>query len=479
MNKKLKRNLLLNITYQILILFLPLVTSSYLSRIIGAEGIGKYSYYYSIAQYFIYFTMLGLSKYGNRIIASVQTQKEKMSRQFCEIYKMQIICFLISSIFYVLYVDLLAEDKIIACIQMIYVLSALFDINWFFFGMEMFEKTVIRNIIIKLLTTFSIFLFVKTSEDVYKYTFIMSLGYLLSQIALWPYLPKLVKPTKVSMEDVKKHIKPNFMMFLPVIAVSVYKVMDKIMLGMMSDNTQVGFYENAEKIINVPIAIFTAFGTVMLPRVTAMLSENKGKEVSVFRDKTMVIITAFSAVTCFGLMSISQDLSLVVFGSGFETTATVIQLLAVTIIFLGTGNVIRTQHLIPYKYDNIYIKSAFLGAVINLIGNIILIPNYAALGASISTIMAEAVVCFYQFIKIRKGIPLFIYYADMLIFSVFGFCMYLIVKCVPDMNNIILSLIIQILIGASVFGFLTGLYYLLVIKRRFKYAKNIDSNVGL
>ena len=123
------------------------------------------------------------------------------------------------------------------------IVGALFDINWFFFGMEMFDKTVVRNTFVKVLTTVLIFVVVKTKEDVEKYALIMALSYLFSQLALWPYLVKLVDLRLVRWADVKKHVRPNLMMFLPVIAVSVYKIMDKIMLGMMTTKAMVGYYE--------------------------------------------------------------------------------------------------------------------------------------------------------------------------------------------------------------------------------------------
>lgn len=455
---KLKKNLFFNIIYQILILFLPLVTSSYLAKVVGAEGIGRYSYAYSVALYFTYFTVLGLQKYGNRVIASVQNDKVERSKNFFEIYIMQAICFAICIVIYIVYCSFLAGDKTIAFVMMVFVFSSLFDINWFFFGMEMFDKTVIRNTLVKVITTILIFVMVKTRNDVDKYAMIMSLGYLVSQLSLWPYLRKLVVKTKIEWKGIKKHFLPNLIMFLPVIAVSVYKIMDKIMLGLMSTKEIVGYYENAEKIINVPIAVVTALGTVMLPRVTALVSEKKDTEVSKFRDSAVLIVTAFTVAACFGIIGVADILSVWMWGKDFLMSGDVMKYLSVTLVFLGIGNVVRTQFLIPYKYDKIYIISAFLGAIINVIVNAILIPHYGAIGAAIGTICAEMLVCFYQLFMTRKELPLLKYLKNIIAFSIDGFIMFWVITIIPSFDSLFLTLVIKILVGVVVYVPLAGLF---------------------
>lgn len=456
--RKLKKNLALNMIYQILILIIPLITSTYLSRILGADGIGRYSYTYSIALYFTYFTVLGLTKYGNRIIASVQNDLDKRSRTFWEIYTMQFTCFLLCITAYIFYCFFVAKDKSMALVQTIFVFSALFDINWFFFGMEMFDKIVIRNIVIKLFTTFLIFITVKTKTDVKKYACIMSLGYLMSQLALWPYLKKNISLIRISVFDIKKHIIPNLTMFLPVIAVSIYKIMSKIMLGIMSTNAVVGYYENAEKIINVPLAIITALGTVMLPRVTSLISENKDQQVFKFREFTVLIVSAFTVAAFFGIIAVSDTLSVLMWGNEFIYSGKIMRFLASTLIFLGIGDVLRSQFLIPYKYDKVYVISAFLGAFVNIFINILLIPHYDAIGAAIGIICAEVIVCGYQIFMVRHCLPIKIYMQDILIFSIFGLIMLYAISILPDFDSKVVSLIIDIAFGGVVYVIPTGIF---------------------
>lgn len=466
MEKKLRKNLIFNTTYQILILFLPLITTAYLSRILGPEGIGIFSYTFSIATYFTYITMLGLSKYGNRMIASVQADKEKVSNSFIEIYKMQEFCFICCVILYTIYVLFFAEYKIAALIQGIYVMSSLFDINWFFFGMEMFDKIVIRNIIVKLSAVICVFIFVKEPGDLYIYILIMVISYLMSQLALWPYLKRYIVYRPVSYMAVKRHIKPNLMMFLPVIAVSIYKIMDKIMLGAIVNASEVGYYESAEKIINVPISVITAFGTVMLPRITALIAEKNEKTIVRYRDTIMLFIIAFSVASAFGIAAVSKEVTLWLYGEKFTNSAAIMSLLAVTIIFLGAGNVIRTQLLIPYRFDKIYVQSAFVGAVINVIVNTALIPVFRASGAAIGTICAEFFVCAYQCWMIRKQIPLSSYIRQTTVLCFAGLVMSVVIRLLPSINLIAFDLLFKIVAGGVSYCLLVVPYILWTAHRQ-------------
>ena len=402
-----KKNLIYNIAYQILILIIPLITTPYVSRVLGAEGVGIYSYTYSIAYYFMLLAMLGLNNYGNRRIAQVRDDKEELSKEFCSIYIFQFITSSLMIICYYAYITLFCKEyKTIAIIQGLYVLSCVFDINWFYFGIEKFKLTVTRNTIIKILSLIFTFVLIKKPDDIWKYTIILAGSTLISNIILFSFLKKNIKIKKVTIKDITKHIKPNLILFLPVIAVSIYKIMDKIMLGMMSNINEVGYYENAAKIVNVPLAIITALGTVMLPRVSNMFSKNQEEKVKEILNKTMPFIMFLTLPMMFGLIAISKDFSIIFFGEAFIKSGKLISLLSVTLLFLAWGNVIRTEYLIPKEKDKEYIISAFLGAIVNVLMNIILIPKFDSIGACIGTIFAELVVMLYQTWSIKNEIEI-------------------------------------------------------------------------
>lgn len=458
-----KKNFIYNIVYQILILILPLVTVPYVSRILGANGVGIYSYTYSIAYYFMLMAMLGLNNYGNRAIAKVRDNKEKLSKEFCSIYAFQLITSTIMIIVYLLYVFVFDNQyKNIALIQIMYVISSMFDINWFFFGIEKFKLTITRNTIVKILSLVLIFIFVKVPNDVWKYTAILAGSILLSNIFLFSFIRKYIKLVKVNKKDILKHLKPNLILFLPVIAVSIYKIMDKIMLGILSTVTEVGYYENAEKITQVPIALITALGTVMMPRVTNMLSNQQDSKVKEIIKKTMPFAMFMTFPMVFGLISVSRDFSIIYFGKEFEKCGLLIQLLSITTIFLAWGNVIRTQYLIPKEKDKEYVISAFIGAIVNFVMNCIFIPKYESVGACIGTITAEFFVMAYQSWSIRKELPLKGYIKSSIGFLINAIIMFIIIIAIGKLMQYkgLKKIIVQIIVGVFVYGLLNIRYIL-------------------
>ena len=184
---KIKRNIFYNIAYQILVLIVPIITSPYISRVLGVEGVGTYSYVSSVAYYFFIVVTMGLTNYGNRNIAKHRDDKEARSRIFWSIYFMQLltgICVLIAYIFYIVFV---AETvyKIYFGIYVLYILAACLDINWFFFGMENFKLTTIRNAIVKLITVIMVFIFVKNDGALIAYFVIVAGSTLLSNSIIW------------------------------------------------------------------------------------------------------------------------------------------------------------------------------------------------------------------------------------------------------------------------------------------------------
>jgi O-antigen/teichoic acid export membrane protein len=318
--------------------------------------------------------------------------------------------------------------------------------------MEEFKLTVTRNIIIKVSTVFLIFLLIKSPSDVWKYTLIMSVGYLISQLYLWFYVKKYLVKTELAFSKILEHVKPILVMFIPVAAYSFYKVMDKIMLGSMCSYEQVGFFQNAEKIINIPMGIITAMGTVMLPKMSNMVSTGEQSKVNGYIELSIKVVTVIGSAIAFGLIGVSEVFTPVFFGNGFEACSALIQLLSITVFFMAWANVTRTQYLIPMKKDKIYIVSATTGAVVNLIFNLILIPRMAAIGAAIGTVLAEFSVMVVQIMMINKEITVAKYIAKSTPYLIIGVIMLIVVNAIGENGKIgILTLTMQITIGGIIY----------------------------
>lgn len=462
-----KKNFLYNAFYNVLTLILPLITTPYISRIMGAERIGIYSYAYSVAYYFGLFILLGLNNYGNRTIAGVRDDKEKLSKTFWSIYVMQLFLGIMIVAIYLLYCAFIAQNQLMALIQLIYLISVMLDINWFFFGLEQFKLTVTRNTIIKVLTVTSILYFVKSVDDLYIYAMIMVSGPLISQLYLWLFLRKYISFSKISWNDIIKHIIPNLTLFIPVIAVSLYTTMSKILLGLMSNMIEVGFFESANKLTIIPTTAITALGTVMLPRVSNMVASGHHQKTMQYLQKSLIISVFLSVPISLGISAVSKEFVPFFYGKGFDKCQLLIPILVLSSIFLSWGNVIITQYLIPYKKDKIYIKSVFLAAIFNILINILLIPMFQSIGAAIGSLFAEITVCSYQTFKVRKELKIKLYLKQSLPFVISGTIMYVIVIFIPFFHSYLMTIIIKVLVGAIVYLMLSGLYYKFVIKQIF------------
>jgi len=400
--KKENKNFLLNVCCQFLIYVFPLATATYVSRILGAENIGIYSYSYSIVSMFMLVAMLGVSNHGNRSVARVRDDKEELSKTFWSIYYFQLIITSCLCLFYLIFLFVYTGDNgSIFVLQFISLLSVLMDINWFYFGLEKFKITITKSLMIKVLSFICILLFVRKPNDLWIYTIIMGGATFLSNLYLVILLKKFIFFKKINIREIFANLKPCLILFIPVLAYGVYRVMDKIMIGNIASELELGFYENAEKIINIPIMVITALGTVMLPHMTNLFTKNSTEcKTKIYASmKLALLLATISAAT---LILMGEDIAVVLFGNEFLKSGKLIRLLSIVILPSAWANVIRMQFLIPTKSDQVYIVSTILGAIINFICNLILIPIYGAYGACIGTIIAEFTVAIYQTICTRK-----------------------------------------------------------------------------
>lgn len=461
--KSLKSNLIYNTIYQITIMILPFLTAPYISRVIGAEGLGIYSYSHAIALYFVYFAMLGLSNYGNREIAKKSDNSNELNRVFSSIYFLQLITSMIIGVIYLGYVFFIAKgNKCINMIMILHVISALFDVSWLFFGLQEFKITSIRQIIIKILSFISIFIFVKTKDDLWIYTCIMSLSYFLSSFSLWIMMFKKVKIVKCDFKDILKHLKPCLILFIPIIATSVYRVMDKIMIGSFSSMAQVGYYENAEKIILISLGILNAFSAVVMPKIANLISNKRNNEALELTDKSMELSMFICFAVSFGIAAVAKEFIPMFFGEGFYESINICSLLCISVPFITWSTMIRNLYLIPHEEDEVYVKSVIIGAIVNFILNLIFIRKYEAIGAIIGTLSAEITVALYQTIKVKRNLDIKKYSKYAICFGIIGLIMFVVVEIIEnnlEMSNELLFLV-KICIGGMIYCGLSMIYFI-------------------
>ena len=450
-----KKNFLYNAIYQIVNIILPLITVPIISRALGPENSGIYSYTYSIVGYFMIFGMLGISNYGSRMIAKSRDNPQKLTDSFLSLHRLQIITNIIVMIAYSVYVALFAEYRSISLIETVFIISNIFDISWLFFGLEEFKKPVVRNILIKAIAFLAIIIFVKQPADLPTYTLIMAASSLISQLTLWVGLKKYLNLKLKSLERNKIliHLRGVLILFIPVIAYSIYRMMDIIMLGIQTDMVEVGFYQYAEKIIGVPLGFITALGAVMLPRFSNMTTKNNKTDAIKKRINSSLVLTMFVAIPfAIGLFSVSSNLASLFLGAEYSRSGEILKLLSTTIIFSTWTTIIRTQWLIPNEKDGIYISTTIAGAVINFVINLMLIPILGGIGAAIGTVVSEATIAFSQSFLVRKDIAYSKIYKKIVRILTTSVIMLIIFILIDTANLVpLLSILCKIIIGPIIY----------------------------
>lgn len=424
----LKKNFGYQIAYRVLTVITPLITSPIISRALGADNLGIYSATQAFANYFMFLAMLGIEKYGQRTIAAAPNNS-KRQKIFWEIYSVQAVASIVSILIYIGAVGIFGGDRtIILCIQGLWVLSCLFNIGWFFFGIEQFKVTVTRSLVIKLITVISVVVFIRKPEHLILYTIIMAGGTTISESVLWFSLFKRIKYIKPSWHDVKPHLIPIFRLFIPVIALSVYHIMDKSMLDLFSSEANVGWYYAVDKIVYIPLGLITAISTVMMTRVSYVLNNESNDQATLLLKKSSELTMFLTCAISFGIAAISKEFIPFFFGPGYEPCVDLMYWFLPVLVIKALGDVVRTQFLIPSKRDNLYTAAVISGALTNVLFNVLLIPRFGALGAVIGTLASELVVLVVQMFGCRKEVNFISIFAVNSFYMLLGISMLIIVR---------------------------------------------------
>ena len=452
MSSSIKKNLMYNILLQVVTLLIPLVTVPYVSRILGKDGVGTYSYTLSIVQYFIIIGTLGISMYGNRAIAYVRDDKEKMSKTFWTITALKAITSSIALIVYILIFGFNKKYGTIFLIQSINIIANIIDISWLYMGLEDFKKTVTRNLAVKIICVICIFIFVKDYSDLYLYVIINAMMALLGNLVMWAYVPKIVLKVKIKFVDIKEHFVPALQLFIPQIAIQIYAVLDKTMLGSMTTVGEVGLYEQSQKIVKLVLSLVTSLGVVMLPRMSNTFANGDIKKMNEYLNKSLRGVAYVAIPMAIGLASISNEFVPWFFGKEFNAVSYLMMILSPILFLIAMSNVLGTQYLLPSNRTKEFTASVTCGAIINVVLNFVLIPRYKAIGSCISTVVAEFTVTAVQYFCLKNNINKKKFFKGVIQYIVAGSIMFIIVRIIGNIMGIgVITTMIQGISGVIVY----------------------------
>ncbi len=452
---KVIKNFIYNTAYELLRLLAPLITAPYVSRVLGADGVGAFSYTQSIATYFVLMGAVGTTLYGQREIAFLQHDVQRRTDAFWQIVGFR---FLTSVLCMAVFWSVFCRaGKYVAIYRVLAmeVAATAFDISWFFMGMEDFRTTVIRNALIKLSGIVLVFLLVKKPEDVPLYALCMTLPIFLGSISFWTAVRKhLGKPSKSVFNGIPRQIKPIFILFVPQVAIDVYVVLDKTMIGLLSPAiSEVGYYTQAQKIIKVVLVFLTSLGTVMLPAMSAAFAQGRDNYIRRSIQRAFRFVFMLSVALIFGICAVSDRFVPLFFGNGFEPVSLLMIVISPILLLIGISNVIGKQYLLPTKQQKAFTTSVVTGAAVNICLNALLIPRYNAAGASVATVIAEFSVTLVQLLFVREQLPLKKYFLPLFRYLPMGVVMCLAVRALSKFlpQGSIPVLILLVAAGTAVY----------------------------
>ncbi len=459
--QSISKNLIFQFAYQGLILIVPLILSPYLTRTLQGSSLGTYTYVNSIAYYFVIIANLGISTHGKRTISVNSGNPILLRRQFWSLFTLHSIISVAALLLYIAFIVLfVTEDKQIYNIEIIYVASALFDITWLFYGLENFSSVVKKNTVIKLVECLTIFVFVKSSDDLWKHTAINAIGMFMGQVIMVPQAIRIVKPIRFKAIDMQKHIKPLLVFSVSIVASTLYTTFDKTLLGLMSTKENVAFYEYANKIISIPQACIGVFGTVMFPRACKYAAEGNEKEQLRYAEYSLVGAAFIGMGTLFGLLALADQLMVLYLGKSFQASSRVAMALAPLAYIVGTGSILRTQCMIPNHMDKEFNLCIVYNAIINLVLSCALIPVLGIYGAVVGTLAAEVFGLTYQIIKCRNIFPVKTIVTSIIPFAVAGMLMFIVLKTMTmSMGNTLGDFLIEFVVGVFVYVIAVVCYY--------------------
>ena len=386
---KVIKNYLYNLSYQILTIILPIITVPYVTRIFTSEALGNYVFYNSIVSYFSLFAMLGIGVYGTKQIAAASD----VSSTFWNIYAIQLIASILSIFVYIIVVFSIPQmEGIVPLIVGITLFANMMDISWLFSGKEDFKKITIRNVVIRVIGVISIFTFVKSSDDLYLYVFLIVIFDFLGQFVMWVPAKKFIKRPSFNTRIMKKNLHPIVLLFLPQVAISLYVVLDRTLLGLLGSYSDVGIYEQGQKLVSILLKVVSSLGVVMLPRVANLLSERRDKEAQNMVKFSFILYNLIIFPMIFGLIAVNEVFVKLFLGQNFQDVKYVLYVIVFNIMFVGWTNILGYQVLVVRNKNKEFMLSTTIPAFVSVAVNIAVIPFFGYIGASITSVVVEILV---------------------------------------------------------------------------------------
>lgn len=427
--KSLARNALFFVCYKILGAIFPLITVSYASQVLLANGVGKVSSAQNIVQYFVLIAALGIPNYGIREAAMVREDSKQRSVLFSELFSINFVSTTVCLIAYYLMISQLTiyrNEFVLYFVAGFNIFLNYFNVDWFYQGFEEYSYITKRSFVIKIISLILLFVFVRQPKDYINYALIYVFGFAGNSIINFINLKKYGIKFSLKEMNVLKHIKPVLVMLFTTVAIELYTLVDTTMITFMCDSENVAYYANSIKIVRLVITLVTAIGGVLLPRLSYYKAQGLVEECENIVNRVFGLMFFLLMPCGVGLFVLSESIVYVFFGYSFEGAIVTLRIASFLVYALGFSNLFGTQVLLTFGEEKKLFHATVCGAVSNIILNSLLIRIYQQNGAAVASIVSELLVTILTYYYARKHLRISIKISLVLkiIFSsiLMGFC---------------------------------------------------------
>ncbi|EOD5305166.1 oligosaccharide flippase family protein [Enterococcus faecium] len=404
--KLLMINMVSSGVFQLLMLIVPIITTPYVSRIFSPEQLGLYASSYSMASIFVTIAMFGIPIYGARKIAQ-SNDKETRTKNFFSIWFLQIFFSVICFALFNFIVITFGLDNMYY-FQSFLILVTIFDISWFFIGIEEIRKNILRNFITKLVATLSIFFFIKKSNQLDIYLFINVLAMLLGNLTMFTSLrPHLILKKKYyHFSKDFRIVKESFRLLIPMLIDTTKNASSKLILVSLAGNYQAGIFDQGSKIIVLLLGILTSMSSALVPRMSHFVSLNRKNELNKYFKVFNSIISIFSVIVISGIISVGEFFVPLFFGEGYSEVVPVLIIGSFVILFGTLNGFMMNGLIIPLSLDSELIKASSLSMFSVVLLNLVFNRYLGAIGAMLSYLSSTIFLTIIYCIFLKKIINL-------------------------------------------------------------------------
>lgn len=408
--QQIRKNVIYNVLLNVSRVIFPFITAPYISRVLEPDGVGLFDFSNYYAGFFALVALLGIPTYGVREIAKRRSDPQALQRTVSELFSIALITTVVTTLVYIgslFVVGKLNENFLVFLIAGVTLYFAPLRTEWYYQGMEQFAYITFRSLLIKTISVICLFIFVKTKSDLIIYVLLNALSTVVAD--LWNYIKMVrsgIRP-KFTTKGLRSHLQPVLVLFASSLAISVYTMLDTEMLGFMRDYEQVGYYGRSMNISKMLVTAVTSISIVVIPRVAQSAEKRNFEKIEDIMNKSFSVVSFLAIPMSVGLCCIAPVFIPLFFGELFEGASIPMMIMAFDVVMIGLNNLVAVQGLIGMGYDGLFLKSVLVGAISNLLLNIFLIPGYGAVGAAISSVIAEflvllvATIFFYRVTPVR------------------------------------------------------------------------------